>query len=369
MGGANAVGGATLAWLCYVRNAMQLHLFDIGDIPVRVSIWYGLLLVFWFQGGADPRHSLIWVIVVTLSILVHELGHALVARYYRLRPGILLHGLGGLCHHDRAEKDRHDVFIVIAGPGAGLLLGLITWLVARFAPASVTELPWFDTIVSMSLFVNVGWSLVNLLPIWPLDGGLIYRLGMLRLFKPGRAEKVTHYTALALLAAAAVVGQAMQGPMMLMLMLWIAFANVNALRGDATAGPVRPVNKSAKPLLLDAQRAYAQQDFKEAARLGHLLRLERNVSDDIARQGLLVLGLSSARIGEHRDALNYLRGQPLTPEVVEAHIESLFALGREAELDELLASDAFAALPAARRAEILAIVRPGAAGDASQLVH
>lgn len=93
------------------------------------------------------------------------------------------------------------------------------------------------------------------------------------------------------------------------------------------------------------------------------------MSDDIARQGLLVLGLSSARIGEHRDALNYLRGQPLTPEVVEAHIESLFALGREAELDELLASDAFAALPAARRAEILAIVRPGAAGDASQLVH
>lgn len=337
---------------------MELHLFDIGDIPVRVSIWYGLLLLFWFQGGGSARGTLIWVIVVTLSILAHEFGHAIVARAYRLRPNILLHGLGGLCNHDRAERDLHDVFIIAAGPGAGLLLGLATWVVSLYAPFAWTANPGFNSVVSMSLYVNIGWSLVNLLPIWPLDGGQLYRLLMLRIFKPVRAEKVTHYTALVLLGAAIAYGQITRGSLLVMLVIWIAFANVSALRGNAASGPVRSVNKSAKELLALAKRAYAQQDFREATRLGHLLRLERNVSDGVAREGLLILGLSCARIGEHSEALAFLRAQPPMPEVVEARIECLFALGRDNELDQLLESESFHKLPAERRQEILDIVRP-----------
>lgn len=339
---------------------MELRLFDVADIPVRVSIWYGLLLLYWFRGGEDVKGTLIWVIVVTLSILVHELGHALVARHYRLRPSILLHGLGGLCNHDRAERDRHDVFIIAAGPGAGLLLGLVTWIVSELAPVSLQLNPWFGSIVAMSLYVNIGWSVVNLLPIWPLDGGQLYRLFLLRVFKPARAESVTHYTALGLLLAAVVFGQVTSGSMMLMLVLWIAWDNIMALRGDTTSGPVRTVNKAAQQLLVDAKRAYARQDFKEAARIGQLLRREPNVSQGVARDGLLVLGLSCARIGEHVEALTYLRAQPLTPEVVEARIECLHALGRDDELERLLASEDFRKLPAERRREILDVVRPEA---------
>ncbi len=336
---------------------MELRLFDIADIPVRVSLWYGLLLVYWFQGGGDGRSTLLWVIIVTLSILVHELGHALVARYYRLRPSILLHGLGGLCNHDRAERDRHDVFIIAAGPGAGLLLGLATWVVSLNAPFAWMLKPWFGSVVSMSLYVNFGWSLVNLLPIWPLDGGQLYRLLMLRLVRPARAEKVTHYTALVLLALALVYGGVRGTSLLLMLVLWIAWSNVRALRGDSASGPIRTVNKGAKQLLLDAKRAYAEQDFKEAARLGEQLRREHNVSDGVAREGLLVLGLSSARIGVHAEALNYLRAQPETPEVVEALIECFHALGRDNDLNQLLGSASFNKLAPERRKEILDIVR------------
>lgn len=338
-------------------NAMELHLFDIADIPVRVSIWYGLLLLYWFQGGGNARGTLIWVIVVTLSILVHEFGHAIVARYFRLRPSILLHGLGGLCNHDRAERDRDDVFIIAAGPCAGLLLGLATWAVSVVAPLSWKLSPWFYSVVSMSLYVNIGWSLVNLLPIWPLDGGQLYRLLLLRIFKPVRAEKITHFTALALLAAAVAVGQVTRGSILIMLVIWIAWSNVSALRGSGTSGPIRSVNKGAKRLLVDAKQAYARQDWEEAARLGHQLRLERNVGDAVAQEGLLVLGLSCARIGEHAEALTFLRAQPVTQEVVEARIESLYALGRDSELDELLASEDFQKIPPARRKEILDIVR------------
>ncbi len=336
---------------------MELRLFDIADIPVRVSLWYGLLLLYWFKGGGDGRSTLLWVIVVTLSILVHELGHALVARYYGLRPSILLHGLGGLCNHDRAARDRDDVFIIAAGPGAGLLLGLVTWVVSLKAPVEWMLNPWFGAVVSMSLYVNIGWSLVNLLPIWPLDGGQLYRLLMLRLVKPARAEKVTHYTALALLALALVYGGVRSTSLLLMLVLWTAWSNVRALRGDGASGPKRTVNKSAKQLLVEAKRAYSQQDFTEAARLGHLLRREQNVADSVAREGLLVLGLSCARIGEHADALTFLRAQPETPEVIEARIECFHGLGRDDELNQLLDSESFLRLSPERRKEILDIVR------------
>jgi Zn-dependent protease len=339
---------------------MELHLFSIADIPVRVSIWYGLLLAYWFQGGGNTRSTLVWVLVVTTSILVHELGHALVARYYQLRPSILLHGLGGLCHHDRAKRDLHDVFIIAAGPGAGLLLGLATWLISLNPPSVAMGNVWFHYAVSASLYVNIGWSVFNLLPLWPLDGGQLYRLLMLRLAKPARAEKVTHYTALLLLAAVVAFSGMSGSSLLVMLVIWIAWANVSALRGSSASGPIRSVNKSAKQLLQQAQQAYAQQDYREAARIGQLLRRESNVGENVAREGLLVLGLSCARIGEHAEALAYLRNQPVTPEVVEARIECFYALGRINELNELLESEAFQKVPAERRKEILEIVRADA---------
>ncbi len=336
---------------------MDLHLFNIGDIPVRVSLWYGLLLLYWFRGGEDAKGTLLWAIVVTVSILVHELGHALVARHYRLRPSILLHGLGGLCYHDRAARNRDDALIIAAGPGAGLLLGALTWTLVWLGPPILTGSEWFYSVASMSLYVNIGWSLVNLLPIWPLDGGQLYRLFLLRLLKPARAEQITHYTALVLLAIAFIIATRTGSTLLVMLALWTAWSNITALRGDGASEPIRSVNKAAEQLLVEAKNAYTQQDFKEAARVGQLLRHEGNVSDRVAREGLLVLGLSCARIGEHAEALTFLRREPATPEVVEARIECLYGLGRDGELEQLLKSADFHQLSPQRREEILGIVR------------
>lgn len=337
---------------------MVLHLFTLGDIPVRVSLWYGILVLYWFQGTKDPRYTLLWALVVTLSILVHELGHALVARYYRLRPGILLHGLGGLCHHDRAERDRHDVLIIAAGPFAGLALGLLTWLVGTFAPTELAETTWFDPVVSMSLYVNVGWSLVNLLPIWPLDGGQLFRLGVQRLASPARADTITHYTALTLLAIAAIVVSKYMGQMFIVLILWTAWSNVSALLGQTSAGPARVTRKDAGRLLAELRDAYDQADFKEAARLGYLLKSVDNAAPKTAREGMRLLGLSLARIGNHEESLVLLRHAEPSIEVTEARIECHFALGQEAELEHVLSSEDFSRLAPERQREILSIVRP-----------
>lgn len=342
-----------------------LQIFSLAGIPVRVSLWYGLLLFFWFRAG-DVASSMLWALVVTVSILAHEFGHALVARHYGLRPSILLHGLGGLCHHERAERDMHDVFIIAAGPGAGLLLGAATWLFSVTFPEVVMspELPWLPTVVTMSLWVNVAWSLVNLLPLWPLDGGQLFRLGMLRVTTARRAEQITHWTALVLLAGAVVLGLAYDSTLLLILVLWIAWSNVSALRGTSSSGPIRTTNKHAQQLLQQAVAAYEQEDFAEAARLCHQLRAESNVAANVLKDTWRILGVSAARLGEHAEALSFLRHAQGGRDVTEARIECLYALGRDGELEALLQSDDFAAIPEERRQEILAVVRPLAEGAA-----
>src|SRR5262245_9101875 len=106
------------------------HLFTLADIPVRVSPWY-LILVYFFVQSMQGGHPLFVGLVITVSLLAHELGHALVARHYKLQPHILLHGFGGVTGHDRARTRGQDALIVAAGPLAGLLLSGLSFAALR----------------------------------------------------------------------------------------------------------------------------------------------------------------------------------------------------------------------------------------------
>ena len=60
-----------------------------------------------------PLHSFIWLAVVTVSILIHELGHAVAIRYYGYRPWITLYGLGGLASYNPDEEFGYDPVFVL----------------------------------------------------------------------------------------------------------------------------------------------------------------------------------------------------------------------------------------------------------------
>src|SRR5262245_15290041 len=81
--------------------------FRVCGFPVRVSPF------FWFtavlmgvnpRGGTPPMELLLWVAVVFVSILVHELGHALAQRHYGGHPWITLHAFGGLASCDDCDR-------------------------------------------------------------------------------------------------------------------------------------------------------------------------------------------------------------------------------------------------------------------------
>jgi stage IV sporulation protein FB len=343
------------------------RLFSFGDIPVFVSPFYLLLLFFFGYRQADPTIGILFGVTVTLSLLVHELGHALVARRFKLQPQILLHGFGGLTSHQPAERDRDDALIVAAGPLSGLALGALALAASEFVPQWMGAGPprvMVSELLRQLVWVNFFWSFINLLPIWPLDGGQLTRLGMLKLAKPGTAEKVVHGLSVALLLIAGFFMLRAQSIFLILIIGLLLFENVQVLRGERSSGPVRKGTKRARQLLEEAEAAFRAGDFAEAARIGHHVRDESVVPREILPKLWTLLGVSEARVGRYDGALTYLNRAPLRADVLEAKIEALHMLDRDHELDALLESQDFTRLPPERRMEILRVVRPEWVGGA-----
>lgn len=108
--------------------------------------------------------------VVLGSILWHELGHA----WARERFGapwseITLYGFGGLCSGPGRFTRGQGILIAAAGPAASLCLGALTYLLGQIGSYQ----PWVLFVIAQMLWVNIGWAVLNLLPIYPLDGGQI----------------------------------------------------------------------------------------------------------------------------------------------------------------------------------------------------
>jgi Zn-dependent protease len=159
----------------------------------------------------------VWVAAVFTTILVHELGHALVMRYYGMGASIVLYHFGGMAIPNGGSsfgsfgqsysrlRPTHQIAISAAGPGAQLLLVAVVILCLRLAGYSLSFSPsdsfgyvfgyslWpLDSLLDriggrpmpslpsyLALFFlltpSIYWALLNLVPVYPLDGGQISR--------------------------------------------------------------------------------------------------------------------------------------------------------------------------------------------------
>lgn len=209
--------------------------FTLFRIPVRVQAWFLALAVIlgamWFR---DIAAIVVFCGIVFFSVLAHELGHAFMGRAFGLTPTITLHGLGGLTSwiRGRALGPGRSLVVSLAGPAVGLVVGLLLILVALAVsilapgyhpPKLAAEL--FEAAIS----VNIVWSLFNLVPVVPLDGGNAFR-SFWALTKIGDAELVARIVsipvALGLAIGAGVIGQMYVAILML---LYVA-QNVSGIR-------------------------------------------------------------------------------------------------------------------------------------------
>jgi Zn-dependent protease len=310
------------------------HLFTIVGIPVFASPVYFLLLMMF--GHGDLISGIVWAVCITLSLLTHEFGHALVARHLRHEPTIMLHGFGGLTARTRTGRDVEEAAIIAMGPAAGLALGLVVYGGWQLLVAFGVATPMAASVVYALLYPCITWNLLNLMPLWPLDGGQLLRLALLRWFSARRAARVTHGLALVLLTALGALVLATHNSIYTLVLLGLlALQNVRALRGDKSEETAPAASAVADELVENANQALREERFKDAARLAQQARAQAGVSPMLLDQIWEILGLATAQLGEYQEALSYLNRAKPNERVRQAKLRCLNALGREDEIEDV----------------------------------
>ena len=172
--------------------------FSVLGIPVRVSPWFwlGSLIFGYSYTGGEARNLFLWEIAVFISILVHEMGHAIMIRQFREYPRVVLLFLGGLAIGSGGRSSREQIAISAAGPIAQILLAVLVVALVRLTGHEFSGwIPlwndqWFDlhgrglpevpylglnTFLEYLVVPSILWAVLNLAPVFPLDGGQITR--------------------------------------------------------------------------------------------------------------------------------------------------------------------------------------------------
>jgi stage IV sporulation protein FB len=179
--------------------------FRVAGVPVRVHPTFWLMVLVFNGQEQNLSVLLVGTAAVFLSLLIHELGHAFTMRYFGQAARVVLYMMGGLAiaesggwglgRNRRVRGSTEQVMISAAGPGAGFLLAGLTIalilgvggsvrvvLLHGFEPIPLVRLgerfaasDYLRMFFQQLLWFNIFWGAVNLLPVYPLDGGQIAR--------------------------------------------------------------------------------------------------------------------------------------------------------------------------------------------------
>jgi len=205
--------------------------FSLFRIPIRIHLWFWLMALWLWTLNSDEGWAglLIWVAVVFQGILMHELGHAMVGRAFGRQPRIELIALGGLTWWEQRApmSPGRSLLVSAAGPAVGIFIGslaLVLMDALRVPDPSLARYAFRSLI-----FVNLGWGLLNLLPVLPLDGGNIVA-SLMELLAPSRGRLLACYVSFGVIGLLfAVTVTFKQYPATILLFL-LAFSTYQAFR-------------------------------------------------------------------------------------------------------------------------------------------
>lgn len=148
-----------------------------GKIPIRIFpfFWILIAIIGWISSGGTIQGTAIWAFVILFSVLIHEFGHALTALAFGQEAHIDLVGLGGVTHRNGPKlKLWQEFLIVLDGPLAGVVLLCAAYFIwnqyGNSLPASV------NYALNITVYANIFWTVINLLPVHPLDGGRLFSI-------------------------------------------------------------------------------------------------------------------------------------------------------------------------------------------------
>ena len=151
----------------------------IGKLfKIPISLHITLLFFLWpimNRRVLDVPHTAEYVVLVVLSILLHELGHALAAKKYKLGGlSIMLHGFGGFATSSGYRNPTQALVISLAGPAVTFALGFLCLGVESLTASKVasdSELFLQIRLIGILGYFNIVLGILNLIPSFPFDGG------------------------------------------------------------------------------------------------------------------------------------------------------------------------------------------------------
>ncbi|HWG43770.1 MAG TPA: site-2 protease family protein [Gemmataceae bacterium] len=162
-----------------MRWELHWHLFG-ADFRVRPLFWVScaLLGVIYYQ-YPEIREQIgsvtafgLWMAAVVVSMLAHEMGHAFAARWLGVPLRIVVSGFGGQLFGLEEVRWGRSVLIYLAGPLVNVLILAILWGITAL-PLPMDWRLFLAPGIWLLGWINAFWCLLNLLPLWPLDGSRI----------------------------------------------------------------------------------------------------------------------------------------------------------------------------------------------------
>lgn len=300
--------------------------FRIGRIPVQVQpghfLMAAVLGLSFVKGLEMPQQIAIpylaaWVVLVFFSVLIHELGHAVVSLAFGYRPAIQLVWMGGFTRPNAPGPIPWyaDVLVTAAGPGFGIILWLLSKaLYEVIRPTSLLA----QAIFVSAIWVNRSWSLLNLAPIQPLDGGRISNALLTRAL--GRSGYLASQI-VGVLTSAAMIGWILLTSSDWLFIIFLALFGVRAIGNIAAyfRGEVGPALAGDGPLA-SAAAFYKAGHFQEAKRAAEGF-LETSSPPRQRSAAHHLLGWIALKEGQGRAALDHfsqVQGQPVEPKALAA---------------------------------------------------
>ncbi len=165
------------------------QLFTVFGIPIKADLSLFILIFILARGESDPFYALAFGLVLLVSILLHELGHSLVAMAFGCRVrDITLMMIGGCATMlSMPRKAWQELLMALAGPLVSLLLAIGGFLFAGLRLDANGVLVYKPGMINEFVLIKVGGVnlflfVFNLLPAFPMDGGRILRAFLQQFF-------------------------------------------------------------------------------------------------------------------------------------------------------------------------------------------
>jgi len=141
-----------------------------GKIPISIRPLFWLISFFiGWMWTMSLVGALLCLLVILISVIVHEFGHALTACAFKQTARIELAAFGGFTYREGGRLKLWKEFIVVLnGPLAGFCLFLVAYFIYQTVPP---QNPLLNFVVKFTFMANLFWTVINLIPVMPLDGG------------------------------------------------------------------------------------------------------------------------------------------------------------------------------------------------------